>query len=249
LRSAPAPAGRAGHLHGSSRETEPRRLAAGVPFGRWLDEQSRRSPTEYGCDLARDRFWRDGRRALLATHPDFPDVTLLLEVDEIVAKALLLVLSRLPQERRQPFAEAFYELRRRGRAVAPTDPPARLSAGAAIALLVVELAAADLRSERVLDLLQGAAQGDDLTRTPAPAVAELRKAIARVRFDAAVDELDPRRAASLAVAEVLDPSGDSVAVEEVSSRAALAAVESWEPPRVLGLLLEIVAILAAAHPR
>ncbi|HYZ78525.1 MAG TPA: hypothetical protein VE596_14250 [Gaiellaceae bacterium] len=40
-----------------------------------------------------------------------------------------------------------------------------------------------LRSERVLDLLRGAAQGDDLTRAPEPAVSDLRKTIARIRLD------------------------------------------------------------------
>jgi hypothetical protein len=206
---------------------------------RWLSEEPRRSPAEYACALAQDRFWRDEQRRMIGTHPDFPDVTMLLELDEELAHALVLVLSRLPKERRRPFADAFHARRRRRRPRPPADAKARLAEAAAVALLVVELAVDELRSERVLDLLHGAAQGDDLTMTPEPAFAEVRKAVGRVRFDIELeDPTDPRAAASLAVAEVLDPSSDVVAVQEVMARAAWAAVESWEPSRVLAFLLE-----------
>jgi hypothetical protein len=201
----------------------------------------RRSPAEYACELARDRFWRDERRRLMATHPDFPDVAMFLQLEEEVAHALVLVLSRLPEERRQPFAEGFFEERARGHPAAPTERGNPLAVAAAVALLVVDLAADELRSERIVDLLHGAAQGDDLTRTPEPALAELRKAIAHVRFDIGLeDPADPRGAASLAIAEVLDPSSDVVALQEVIARAAWAAVESWEPARVLRFLLEAI---------
>jgi hypothetical protein len=210
---------------------------------RWWSEKPRRSPAEYACELARGRFWRDEQRRLIGTHPDFPDVATFLELEEEFAHALVLVLSRLPREQRRPFANAFYRNRRRQRPKLPTDAHGRLAVAAAVALLVVELAVDELRSERVVDLLHGAAQGDDLTTTPEPALAELRKVIARVRFDVGLEDVtDPRAAASLAVAEVLDPSSDLVAVKEVMARAAWAAVESWEPPRVLEFLQQATRI-------
>src|ERR671922_1740745 len=97
-----------------------------------------------------------------------------------------------------------------------------------------------LRSERVLDLLHGAAQGDDLTRTPEPAVSELRKTIARIRFEAEPED------AALALAEVLDPASDIVDLKAVLARSAWAAVETWEPARVLGFLLAVERLFAAS---
>ena len=213
----------------------------------WWAEDPRRSPAEYACELARARFWRDEKRRLIETYPDVPDVAPLLELEEELAHALVLVLSRLPSGVRRPFADAFYRKRRGRSGKLPDDPRRRLALAAGVALLVVDLVGDPLRSERIVDLLQGAAQGDDLTRTPEPALAELRKAVARVRFDLTLeDPVDPRAAAALAVAEVLDPAGDGVALQEVLARAAWAAVESWEPPRVLGFLLDADRILADA---
>jgi hypothetical protein len=60
------------------------------------------------------------------------------------------------------------------------------------------------------------------------------------------DPAHPRGAAALAVAEALDPAGDVVALQEVVARAAWAAVEIWEPPRVLAFMLELDRIFAAA---
>ena len=98
--------------------------------------------------------------------------------------------------------------------------------------------------ERTLDLLRGAAQGDDLTRTSAPAVDALRKAIARIRFDVANDDLsDPRGAAALAVAEVLDPSSELVDLKEVLARCAWAIVETQESSSALGYLLDVERLL------
>jgi hypothetical protein len=56
----------------------------------------------------------------------------------------------------------------------------------------------------------------------------------------------PRGAAALAVAEVLDPAGEVVTVQEVLARAAWAAVETWEPPRVLAFMLELDRSFTAA---
>ncbi len=208
--------------------------------GNWFEQQLPHA--EIACSLAGDRFWRDPQQRLIATHPDLSDAAnLVLDLDEEVAHALVLVLSRLPQAGRRAFSGAFYEGRDRGhgqsrrRATSET-----LALGAGAAVLVVDLAADELRTATIVDLLEGAAQGDDLTLTPEPALAELRKAIARVRFNVDFDDPeDPRGAASLAIAEVLDPAGDTVALQEVVARAAWAAVESWEQPRVLAFLLAL----------
>jgi hypothetical protein len=195
---------------------------------------------EIACSLARDRFWQDERLRLIGTHPDWPDAAFFLELDEALAHALVLVLSRLPESRRRGFAEAFYEERRGRGASRPTDAAAQLALAAAVILEVVEILEPRLRSERVLDLLHGAAQGDDLTRTPEPAVSELRKTIARIRFEAEPED------AALALAEVLDPASDIVDLKAVLARSAWAAVETWEPARVLGFLLAVERLFAAS---
>ena len=153
---------------------------------------------------------------------------------------MLLVLSRLPSERRLAFAEAFY--RRRQRGVDDEDADAR-SLAARVALLVVDLAAPELRDPLLLDLLEGAAQGHDLSRTPGMTVDLVRKVVAKMRFSLELeDPADPRAAATHAVIEVLDPAGDVVALQAVVARAAWAAVESWEPERVLEFLLTVDAV-------
>lgn len=210
----------------------------------WFSEDPRRPPAEYALELARDAFWRDEQQRLIGSHPDFPDVAWLLGLNEELAHGLLLVLSRLPEERRGPFAEVFLAERRGGNTEIPTDPRFRLSVAASVALVVLELALDALRTPRIEDLLTGAAQGDDLSHTPPSAVVELEKAIARVRFSVEIENpADPHAAASLAIAEVLDPAGEVVALKEVVARSCWAAVESWEPSRVLGVLLELANIL------
>jgi len=210
-------------------------------FELWWAEEPRRSPAEYATELARDRFWRDDQQRLLGTHPDFPDVPMLLDdLNEELAHALVLALSRLPEDRRRPLAEVFFAERIGGQKDVSNDPRDQLAAAAGIALLVLDLAVDELRSERIADLLAGAAQEDDLTRTPASAIEDIQKAIARVRFDIDLeDPSDPRAAASLAVAEVLNPAGEVVALKAVVARATWAAVESWEHPRVLAFLLQL----------
>jgi hypothetical protein len=209
---------------------------------RWADE--RRPPADVACLLARDRFWRDEQLRLVGTHPDFPDAADLLDLEEELAHALVLVLSRIPAALRRQLADAFYERRARGW-VLPRDPRVRLQAAARIALLVLELAGPELQDERVADLLQGLAQGDDLTRTPATAVEQLAKTVARVRFDVELEDLtDPRAAAAHAVVEVLDPASEVVSLQAVLARAAWAAVESREREGALAFLLDAERVFA-----
>jgi hypothetical protein len=214
-------------------------------FDDWWEEEPRRSPAEYATELARDRFWRDEQQRLIGTHPDFPEIAMLLELNEELAHALVLVLSQLPEDRRKPFAHVFFDERRGRHKRVSNDPRRRLAVAATVALLVVDLAVDPLKSERIDDLLTGAAQQDDLTRTPVTAVADVQRAIARVRFDVELeDPSDPRGAASLAVAEVLIPEGDVVALKVVVAQAAWAAIESWEPSRVLAFLFQLDAALS-----
>jgi uncharacterized protein (DUF2267 family) len=167
----------------------------------------------------------------------------LLDLDASVAHALVLILSRLPKSRRRAFADVFFEERGLPRTAIPADPRIRLAVAATAALLVVELAMDELHGDRIVDLLVGTAQADDLTQTPDTTLAELRKVLARVRSDADLEDPDDSRAAaSLAIAEVLDPAGDVVEVKAVMARAAWAAVNGWESPRVLALLLQLASI-------
>ena len=200
--------------------------------------------SERACELARDRFWKDDLRRLIGTHPKWPDAGWDLDLPEELAHALVLVLSRLPENHRRGFADSFYAPKRSRPVDVPTAMRAPIAAG--VVLLVVELVG-DLVDDRIVDLLQGAAQGDDLTLTPGPALDELRKTVARIRFDVELeDPADPRGAAALAVAEVLDPSSEVVALQEVLARAAWAAVASWEPRRVLGFLVDADKLVAEA---
>ena len=212
----------------------------------WDDEEPRPPAAELACRFARGRFWQDAQRRLIATHPGWPGPASDLGLPDELAHALVLVLSRLRDPHRRGFADAFYAAERSGPIEIPPDASLRLSLAAGVVLLVVEIVA-DLSSERIVDLLQGAAQGDDLTRTSAPALAEVKKAMARIRFDVDFDDpTDPRGAAALAVAEVLDPSSEVVALQEVLARSAWAAVGTWEPRRVLRFLLDVDRLVAEA---
>jgi hypothetical protein len=214
---------------------------------KWLTEEPRRPPAEIACLLARDRFWKDERRRLIGTHRDWPEVAeLLLELPDEFAHAFVMVLSRLPVARRRGFADAFYEQRRRGRTWLPDEPRTQLAVAAAIVLSAVDIVDDPaISDERTLDLLQGAAQGDDLTQMPEPAVAALGKTIARLRLEFELDDpADPRGVAALALVEVLDPSSGAIDLKEVLARCAWAVVETMEPPRVLRFLLEVDHLLA-----
>ena len=92
-----------------TRAPEPRDRHVMSRVDAWWSEEPRRSPAEYACELAGDRFWRDPKRRLIGTHPDFPDVAWLLDLDANVAHALVLVLSRMPAEGRRSFADVFFE--------------------------------------------------------------------------------------------------------------------------------------------
>jgi hypothetical protein len=211
---------------------------------KWFSEKPRRPPAEIACLLARDRFWKDERLRMIGTHPDWHDAAFLLDLNDALAHAFVLVLSRLPLTFRRGFADVFYA-ERHGRAHSlGNDARTRLALAAAVVLQVAETAEPKIWNERTLDLLRGAAQGDDLTRTPEPAVDELRKTIARIRLQVEFDDLaDPRGAAALALAEVLDPSSDLVDFKEVLARSAWAVVETREPPGVLAFLLEVDRLL------
>ena len=225
----------------------------------WLTEGPWPPPAEAACELSADDFWQEPLERLIGTHPDWPDASYLLDLEPEVAHALVLVLSRLPAEARRPFADAFYAERRGGGAWAASygskpylaDPRARLAVAAVVALQVFELIGDPaIADERVRDLLEGAAQGDDLTSAPWTVVDEVRKVVARVRLEVAFDDpASPCGAAAHALAEVLDPSGDSMDLKEVIARSAWAAVTSWESPRVLALLLRIESLIAQPLPR
>jgi hypothetical protein len=200
------------------------------------------APAELAARLARARVWQDERR-FVRTVPAVEDAAPLLELDERLAHAFVLVLSQLPVATRQPFAERFYAARTGTTRAYPRDP---LAIGAAVGLLILELVDdRSARDPRIIDLLQGAAQGDDPALTPEPALAEIRKTVARIRLDLDLeDQSDPRAAATLAVAELLDPSSGVVPLQEILARAAWAAVRSWEHERVLEFLLEVDELFA-----
>jgi hypothetical protein len=215
---------------------------------KWFSEEPHRPPAEIACLLARDRFWKDERQRLIGTPRDWPDVPeLLLDLTEELAHALVLVLSRLPANRRRDLADAFYEQRRSSARSLPDDDRIRLAVAAAIVLKVARIVGDPMYDERTLDLLQGAAQADDLTRTPAPAFAALGKTIERIRVEYELDDpADPRGAAALALAEVFDPSSGVVDLKEVLARSAWAVVETLEPSEALRFLLDADHLLAGA---
>jgi hypothetical protein len=221
----------------------------------WLSENPDLSAPELACRLARDRFWKDEQQSLIRTHPEMPDAAYMLGLDEEVAHALLLVLSRLRASERQAFAQAFYEQRQGGsdfpvprryegasRHRPTLDPEARVSLGAALVLQVLELIELPATSrEQVVDLLRGAAQGDDLARAPATALERLSSAIAPIRPGTG-ESTD----AQIVLAEVLTPSSGVVDLREVLARCAFTAVDSWEPHRVVDFLVDAERLIVAA---
>jgi hypothetical protein len=211
-----------------------------------FSEEPRRPPAEIACLLARSRFWKDERRRLIGTHRDWPDAAYLLDLEEELAHAFVMVLSRFPAADRRVFADAFYEQRTsRGAFGLDADDRTRLALAAAIVLNLAEIIGEpDLYDERTLDLLHGAAQGDDLTLIPSPAAAEVWNRLARIRGQFELDDpADPRGTAAIALAEVLDPSSGVVDLKEILALSAWAAVETVEPPRVLQFLLDADSLL------
>jgi hypothetical protein len=141
-------------------------------------------PAEVACLLARDHFWKDEQQRLIGTHPDWPDAAYLLGLGDELAHALVLVLSRLPPAQRPDFADVFYAERKGRRADSlPDNPRVRLALAAEVVLKVVGVLDVETLDARTLDFLRGAAQLDDLTTAPAPAVAALQRTIGRIRLN------------------------------------------------------------------
>ena len=216
----------------------------------WWNEDPPRRPVDYACELARARFWRDDSRRFIETSQDVADAAPLLDLEEELAHAFVLVLSELPVSARLRFAERFYaerEPRFGGWTLATAE--SRLAVAAAVALRILDLTERpELGDLRVVDILEATAQRDDLSLTPDTAAAHIHETVAQVRTTVARagDPLRPApaAAAATAVVEVLDPSSETVALQEVLVRAAWAAVQTWEPERVLAFLLDVDRVVA-----
>lgn len=222
-------------------------------FAEWVEQDPTPPRPEIACRLARARFWRNGNERFTGTHPDWPDAAYFLDLEETFAHAFVLLLSVLPASDRLAFAEAYYDVRRSSDRDIALDPRTQLMLSAATILQVIDvIERPDICTARILDLVEGAAQGDDLTNVASTAVDEVRKAVARVRLDDAFeDQTDPSAAAALALAEVLDPGGEMVSFKEVLARCAWAAVKSRTRPQVMGFLLTadgLVADSSVANP-
>ena len=215
-------------------------------FDKWFSEEPRRPPAEIACLLARDRFWKDERQRLIGTHPDWPDAAYLLDLNEEFAHAFVLALSREPTGSRRRLADAFYDQRVAHQSSLPQGDRERFSLGATVALMVAEIVDdPEIFDERLLDLLRGAAQGDDLARTPLPAVGALQQTLGHIRLTWKAEDLaDPSGAAAPAIAEVLDPSSGIVDLKEVLARSTWFAAETLEPSELLRFLLEVDRFLA-----
>jgi hypothetical protein len=218
---------------------------------RWWADDPRRPPAEYAVELAGSRAWQQQTR-FTKTSADVEDAAPLLRLEERFAHAFVVVLSQLPKSTRRRFAERFYAERtgeRRG--LSDAGSRGALALAASVALLVVGLSErADLADARLLDVLQGAAQGDDVSALPETTLEELRKAVARTRLDLDAENADnPAASAALVVAEVLDSSSHVVPLQEILVRAAWAAVKSWEPDRVLEFLLQVDELLSRYQPQ
>jgi hypothetical protein len=214
-------------------------------FEAWWAEEQLRPPADYAVELAAARTLRPSDQLFLATDRDVEEHAAFLDVEPELAHALVLALRDRPKARRLELAIAFYAARRQSGRRDPLDwepPPRRpaLAVGATAAARVVELAEPpSLREERVVDLLTGAAQGDDLTSLPQPAAAELGRVLSAAVSDlASSDPLEPGAAAGRAVVEVLAPASGEVGLQEVLLRATWAALRSWDDAAVLALLVE-----------
>lgn len=212
------------------------RMRPVASFEDWWADDPRRPPADYAVALAAAQALRPDEDLFLTTDEDVQEYASFLELEPELAHALVLVLRNAPKARRRELAAAFYSARRNVRM--PRSP---LAMAATAAAGVVELAEPpSLRSERVVDLLTGAAQGDDLTSLPKPTADELGALLsAAVRNLASSDPLDPGGAAGRAVIEVLAPASGDVEPQEVLLRATWAALRSWSEAAVVRLLVEV----------
>jgi hypothetical protein len=217
----------------------------------WTPVERRRRWSAQACEAAlyveRWLLGPDGPAVGASGVEDFE-----LGLDDEVAGALVHVLTELPRAERAAFADRFYDERddREARHVT-RSPEQRLAAGAAIALLVVDLTrSAELAGPRVVDLLVGAAQGDDVSAVPDLVQQELRKVVARIRLDVELeDERDPRSAACTAVVEAIDPSGGTIDLYEILGRATWAQLHARGANAALRFLLAVDGIFASLAAR
>jgi hypothetical protein len=209
-----------------------------VDVGRWWNERPRRAPAEYARALAAADVLAQGDRVFVETSPEVDETADLLRLETELAHALVLALQELPAWSRRTFAAEFYAGRRRQPSHRTRDARDRLRIAATAAEVVFELVGSPaLGRERIHDLLVGAAQNDDVSTTPEPAVSELRGAVAAARREVAdADPFEAPTAATLAVVEVLDPASGEVALREVLLRTTWAALRSWPPGRVARFL-------------
>lgn len=209
----------------------------------WWAERPRRPPGDYATRLARKRVWRNVDHCFIATVPDIQETEGLLQLDVEMGHALVFVLSRLPAASRRRVADGFYSLRPGS---VHRDPPPASSRAAAIASMVLPLTQRpDLDTMRIADVLVAIQQGDDVSAMPPTAVAEIANAVARARVDLEREnQRDPRSAATMAVIEVLDPSSDNPAVQEVLMRATWATLMTSGTAGVIEFLFAVDALRA-----
>jgi hypothetical protein len=94
-------------------------------------ERRRESPAGFVSEAAGDRFWRH-RRRFIAAHPDLSTdlAEVLFPAPLEIIHALTLVLSRLPEQERYGFAEAFFDVRGDAGRTVPVTAAGRLRAAA-----------------------------------------------------------------------------------------------------------------------
>jgi hypothetical protein len=206
-----------------------------------LDESRRSAYVGRVCELADDVFWQDVRARVLQTHPEIEETPHELGLAPELAHALVLALAQMPWHPRREFAEAFYDLRGSNNPSRPWAQPRgeetdRRALAAKALLLTIDLAPAPLRTERIVDLVEATAQRDDLTLTPPEAFVDLAAWADPV---ASADLSDIEAVVGGAIVETLVPAGDAVALQEVLARVVWAAVATFEPTRVLDLLLKL----------
>jgi hypothetical protein len=209
-----------------------------IDAGGWWHEQPRRAPAAYACALVAANVLARDERLFVESSPDIDEIAEdLLRLEVELAHALVLVLETLPDAERDEFARKFYAARTRRSASRLERAEDRVRVAATAGELVLDLASQSVRSDRIRDLLVAVAQGDDLSVTPEPAVAELQRNLVAARREVvSADPFDMSTAATLAVIETLDPASGDVALQEVLLRATWAALRSRSRTDVLAYL-------------